>query len=100
VTVAARVQAARDAQRARWGEDGPSNNTEAQIAHLMPLLDTEAEKLLETAATRLRLSSRAHVRTLRVARSIADLAGESAIRRAHVAEALAFRHRMPGRAAA
>ena len=98
--VAARVHAARDAQRARWGEDGPRNNTEAQIAHLMPLLDAEAERLLETAATRLRLSSRAHVRTLRVARSIADLAGEATIRRAHVAEALAFRHRMPGRAAA
>ena len=56
--------------------------------------------LLETAATRLRLSSRAHVRMLRVARSIADLAGSTSIRRAHVAEALAFRHRMPGRAAA
>ena len=51
------------------------------------------------AATRLRLSSRAHVRTLRVARSVADLAGSGPIRRAHVAEALAFRHRMPGRAA-
>jgi magnesium chelatase family protein len=99
-TVAARIQAARDAQRARWGADGPRNNAEAAIGQLMPLLDAEAEKLLETAAIRLRLSSRAHVRTLRVARSVADLAGEAAIRRAHVAEALAFRHRMPGRAAA
>jgi magnesium chelatase family protein len=98
--VAARVRAAREAQRARWGEDGPANNAEASIGHLMPLLEAEAERLLETAATRLRLSSRAHVRTLRVARSIADLAGAPRIARAHVAEALAFRHRLPGRAAA
>ncbi|MBR0651536.1 YifB family Mg chelatase-like AAA ATPase [Roseomonas terrae] len=99
-TVAARVQVARDAQRTRWGEDGPRNNAEAEIGQLIPLLDADAEALVETAATRLRLSSRAHVRTLRVARSIADLAGNATIRRAHVAEALAFRHRMPGRAAA
>ena len=98
--IAARVQAARDAQRARWGRDGPRNNAEAEIGDLMPLLDTEAEKLVETAATRLRLSSRAHVRALRVACTIADLSGSAVIRRAHVAEALAFRHRMPGRSAA
>jgi ribonucleoside-diphosphate reductase alpha chain len=36
----------------------------------------------------------------RVARTIADLAGSTMIRRAHIAEALAFRHRMPGRVAA
>jgi len=99
-TVAARIRAARHAQRARFGEDGPRSNAEAAIEHLMPLLEAEAGTLVETAATRLRLSSRGHVRTLRVALSIADLAGSSAIRRAHVAEALAFRHRMPGRAAA
>jgi magnesium chelatase family protein len=34
---------------------------------------------------------------LRVARSIADLAGMELVARMHVAEALAFRHRMPGR---
>ena len=83
-----------------WGESGPRNNAEAEIGHLHPFLDADAEVLLETAATRLRLSSRAHVRMMRVGRSIADLAGSPTIRRAHVAEALAFRHRMPGRAAA
>jgi magnesium chelatase family protein len=37
---------------------------------------------------------------MRVARTIADLTGSTMIRRAHIAEALAFRHRMPGRVAA
>jgi magnesium chelatase family protein len=93
------VQAARDAQRARFGAEGPASNAEAQISHLMPLLDSEAATLLETAATRLRLSSRGHVRALRVARSVADLAGSAGIQRTHVAEALAYRHRMPRQAA-
>lgn len=92
--VATRVQAARDAQRARWGEAGPASNAEAGIQDLQPLLEAEAQALMETAATRLALSSRAHVRTLRVARTIADLAASSPTRRAHVAEALAFRQRV------
>ena len=98
--VAARVQAARSAQRARYGADGPPNNAEASLALLQQGLEAEAATLLETAATRLALSSRGQVRSLRVARSIADLAGSATIRRAHIAEALAFRHRMPGRVAA
>lgn len=56
--------------------------------------------ILEAAVARLRLSNRGHIRTLRVARTIADLAGTPLIRRAHMAEALAFRDRIPGRAAA
>lgn len=98
--VAARIQAARDAQRGRWGEDGPACNAEADIGALSASLQADAAALLEQAAARLRLSNRAHVRTMRVARSIADLAGSIAVRRAHLAEALAFRHRMPGRNAA
>jgi len=38
-----------------------------------------------------------YTRVLRVARTIADLAGAETVGRVHVAEALAFRHRMPGR---
>jgi len=94
--VAARVAAARDRQRARGGA---RCNAEAEWDVLQPLADADALALLETAATRLRLSTRGQVRTLRVARTIADLAAVARVGRAHVAEALAFRHRMPGRGA-
>jgi magnesium chelatase family protein len=94
------VKIARAAQRARYSADGPPNNAEASLAQLQQGIEAEAAHLLEVAATRLGLSSRGQVRSLRVARTIADLAGSATIRRAHIAEALAFRHRMPGRVAA
>ncbi len=93
--VAARIATAREAQRARGGESGPLTNAEADIGALV--VQPEARALAEQAADRLRLSPRGFTRTLRVARSIADLAGVPAIRRQDVAEALAYRHRMPGR---
>jgi magnesium chelatase family protein len=46
---------------------------------------------------KLRLSPRGFTRTMRVGRTIADLAGAEVVGRVHVAEALAFRHRTPGR---
>jgi magnesium chelatase family protein len=95
--VATRVATARDRARARWGEDGPTSNAEAEFRPLQAGLDAEAAALMETAAARFALSSRGHVRVLRVARSIADLAGEARIGRQHVAEALAYRHKPLGR---
>jgi magnesium chelatase family protein len=92
--VAARVSAARDRQRARGGA---RCNAEAEWDALHATTEAEALALLEVAATRLRLSTRGQVRALRVARSIADLAAAPRVARSHVAEALAFRHRMPGR---
>jgi magnesium chelatase family protein len=93
--VAARVAAARAVQRARYGDAGPGSNAEADVA--LMLIAPEARQLAEQAAEKLRLSPRGFTRILRVARSIADLAGIQAVRREHVAEALAFRHRIPGR---
>ena len=93
--VAARVARAKAAQMSRWGTDGPASNAEAdgQTIVLVP----DAHKLLEQAMEKLRMSTRGCTRILRVSRTIADLAGSETVQRLHVAEALAFRHRMPGR---
>jgi magnesium chelatase family protein len=93
--VAARIRAARDRQRARYGAEGPRCNAAAEGMALERTLaaDGPARALAEQAAERLRLSARGYTRTLRVARTIADLAGSAAVQRVHVAEALAFRHR-------
>lgn len=93
--VAARVARARRAQAERYGENGPGTNAEADSRELT--LVPEAHALAEQAMQKLRLSPRGYTRILRVSRTIADLAGAAVVGRAHVAEALAFRHRMPGR---
>jgi magnesium chelatase family protein len=94
-TVAARVAAARDRQRARYGENGPTSNAEADPSGFV--ITEDARALAEVAAEKLRLSARGFTRVLRVGRTIADLAGSEIVQRHHLAEALAFRHRVPGR---
>lgn len=53
--------------------------------------DAAGEKLLENAMKRLGLSARAYTRILKVARTIADLAGDEKVGSAHLAEAIQYR---------
>jgi magnesium chelatase family protein len=94
--VAARVGAARDvqAQRAsKQGEGVPPLNARAEGEWLEKIaaLDEPARALLTRAAEAGGLSARGWTRTLRLARTIADLEGAATVRRIHVAEALIYR---------
>ena len=93
-TVAARVAAAR--ARALQRQGGPNAGlTPAQIDTLAAP-ETAALNFLRTAAERLGWSGRGLHRALKVARTIADLAGSETIAVAHVAEALQFRRSVIG----
>jgi magnesium chelatase family protein len=87
------VAAARAIQRARFQPHGIRTNAEAEGELLDKIATPEAagRKLLTEAAERMRLSARGYTRVLRVARTIADLAGAAHIARPHIAEALSYR---------
>jgi magnesium chelatase family protein len=99
VTIRARVQGARLRQRARYGEDGGCNSrAPGRWLETHGGLEPCARQLLTSAGERLHLSARAFHRVLRVARTIADLDGDVAVRSVHVAEALGYRPRAEERA--
>ena len=91
--VASRVAAARARQAARYEAESFATNAEAEGEALNDgaLLEPAARTLLAEAADRMRLSARGYTRALKVARTIADLAGAEATGRMHVAEALSYR---------
>jgi magnesium chelatase family protein len=95
--VAARVKAARDIQTERYKAHGLRTNAEAdgELLDSVATPDEPGRRLLAQAAEAMRLSARGYHRVLRVARTIADLAGAEQVTRIHVAEALSYRRQAP-----
>jgi magnesium chelatase family protein len=92
-----RVEAARERQRARFkGLEGISANADMRPAEVHKFCDLDATctNLMKTAMAQLQLSARAYHRVLKLARTIADLAGSERIGASHLAEALQYRPRM------
>lgn len=87
--IAQRVGAARERALARQGCVNAALSGDALDAHCA--LDPAAAQFLQTAAARLGWSARGFHRVLRVARTVADLAGSGAIAVTHLAEAIQYR---------
>ena len=94
-----RIEAAREVQRRRFAAlaDGRVITTNAdmgpgEIREFCPV-DEAGHSLLRAAMRQLHMSARAYHRTLKLARTIADLAGAERIETAHLAEAIQYRPR-------
>ncbi|HOA71871.1 MAG TPA: YifB family Mg chelatase-like AAA ATPase [Phycisphaerae bacterium] len=92
-TLREQVIAAREVQRRRFGEHSTTLNGRMGPRQLRKYcqIDDTGERLLKQALTELGLSARAHDKILRVARTIADLAGDDRIRCDHLTEAIMYR---------
>ncbi len=91
-----RVQAARDIQNERFsnGESkGIISNADIRVREIRQFckLDDQSQSLMRSAMTQLNLSAREYHRVLKLARTIADLAGEEKIQSVHLAESLQYR---------
>lgn len=92
-SVRERVEDARKRQAVRYRPETIFNNAQLKPRHLKKYcaLDTADRELLERAIVTFGLSARAYGRVLRVARTIADLAGSERIQAPHLAEAIQYR---------
>jgi magnesium chelatase family protein len=90
-----RVEAARARQRARFAGSDLLTNADMGPRELQEhvALDEAGEGMMRAAVKQLHLSARAYHRVLKLARTVADLAGEERVAAPHVAEALQYRAR-------
>lgn len=91
--IRARVLSARRIQQKRFDGSGIRFNTDMKVQDIRRycLLGCKEEKFLEQAFNVMHLTARSYHRILKVARTIADLAGDEKIREHHLAEALCYR---------
>lgn len=99
--VLARVVVARARQRERFQKAGVdlhiNGEADGQILDAIVNMDTDAKALLAQAAAQTRMSARGYHRIQRVARTIADLDHCLHVSKVHIAEALSYRRRPPGK---
>lgn len=92
-TIRERVEAARQIQIKRFTGTKLVSNADMTPKEIRQycVLDAAGEGLMKTAMRQLRLTARGYHRVLKLARTIADLSGEPAIKTVHLAEALQYR---------
>ena len=97
-TIKQRVQKAREIQQARFGSGLILCNSDMRLAEIRKYcaVSQEADGLLKHASDQMNLSARGYHRVLKVARTIADLAGLEMIQTQHIAEALQYRPKSLG----
>ena len=101
-TIRQRVIAARKIQQERFLQLGhPELHTNSQLKgdllEQVTVLEAEAKSLLIGFADKMKMSARAYHRTLKLARTIADLQNEKKVSKVHIAEALSYRYVMPSK---
>ena len=94
--VGQRVEGARQIQRDRFNGTSLTCNADMHPAQVRQYcsLDESCRSLMRAAMNQLQLTARAYHRILKLARTIADLAGSAAISQTHLAEALQYRPRV------
>jgi magnesium chelatase family protein len=91
-----RVQTARERQRVRFEDTDVICNSDMRVAEVRQFckLDEAGDSLVRQAMSQLNLSARGYHRVLKLARTIADLAGSEDIQSVHLAEALQYRPKL------